>query len=151
MNDNILLQCWLELTNPTIRVAKYFTSNNHPIVHIDLIKRLAKHNAITADFGYVDFVELFVNSYVSELLAKNDLQRGNSTSEPHPFWGDNFKYTRHLEPGVLINGDFDNEKDYLRMTLTLPKNDLTEKVMTETHLFMEKARIPRIEAPAHFE
>ncbi|GEM_PF-5173492 len=145
MNDNKLLEYWLELTDPTIRVARYCSSDSSDIVHIDLIKRLAKHNAITADFGYVDFVELFVNAYVNELVAKTDLQRGNFETGAHPFWIANFRYLRHLEPGVIIDGDFDNQKDYLRMSLSLPPGDLTEKVMTETHRFMEKARIKRID------
>ncbi len=154
MTDNKLLKCWLDLVDNRCNAAKYYLKNanttsqdqNIETIIVDRIKTLAKLDAITSDFGYPDFVELFVNAYVNELLAKTDLQRGKCETGLHPFWISHWKYVRHVEPRVLIVGDFDNNKDYLQLDVFTPL-EKQAKIALLTHSFMRDTNIPEIQAP----
>jgi|SRR3989344_4301414 len=155
MTENKLLQFWLDSVENGCNATKYYLKKANTLsrdqsietIIIDRIKTLAKHDAITSDFGYPDFVELFVNAYVNELLAKTDLQRGKYETGPNPAWVSNWRYVRHLEPQVLVIGDFDNNKDYLQLDVFTPLENQT-KIASITQSFMKDANIPEVQAPS---
>ena len=159
MSRNTLLETLVEMSWPEEYYADYYQTESNPairlgkkedIFHISGIQNKMRDDAHSDDFGYLDFGELMKNAYVRHLELRLDLERGERTGPTRlqPFnWG----YTQELHPGVFLGFDLDLDKNYLRITVLTDPNDLIrEKVIAETHSFMEQAGMPQKEAPQRF-
>ena len=114
------------------------------------IENIMDSAARSEGWGAKEYGELVASVYCKQLELSIGLKRDRST-EPRMVQNRNWMWYQHFDPDVLIGFDLDLEKNYLEISITTTlAGTYNQRIVGETHSFMERLRIPRGETPARF-